>query len=227
VYHRCFFSVATLIVAYALTACSTPPAPTPKAEPVATISAQPPPGPSLADQIQEAIAAIDLIILRYDTLLTTIERLPSGKPAEKIFEEVGAYIGGDLFESVEPPNQDRILATIAKSFSFATQVVMIEAGVQADLISLSDKLVDLNARTADLSSRFDQGKTVRTYARKVRRELMPLMAQLRAMARADTTDREGISKLDAETKKIVALSRQSLQALERETRSIETELGGK
>ncbi len=46
------------------------------------------------------------------------------------------------------------------------------------------------------------------------------------MARADSSDRESVARLDAETKKLIASSRQSLMALERETRSIESELKG-
>jgi len=219
-------AVCPCLALLSFSACSTAPQTTelPKAAPVVAPES---PAASLADQIQESIKSIDQILLRYDALLTTVERLPEGKPAEKIFEEIGAYIGGDLFESAKEPTSDEILAQISKSFSFPTQVVMIETGVQADLVALSERIANLNTRTIDLASRFDRGQMVREYARRVRRELMPLMAQLRSMARADNSDREGVARLDEETKKIIATSRQSVMALEREARSIESELGVK
>ncbi|MBP8256437.1 MAG: hypothetical protein KAX37_03865 [Opitutaceae bacterium] len=211
---------------FSFSACTTAPRTAEQPRPVVGAAPESP-SASLADQIQESITAIDQTLLRYDALLTTVERLPEGKPAEKIFEEIGSYIGSDFFEYEKEPTSEEMLAEIAKTFSFPTQVVMIESGVQADLVSLSERIVNLNTRTADLASRFDRGQTVREYARRVRRELMPLMAQIRSMARADNSDREGIAKLEAETNKIIGSSRQSLMALERETRSIESELGAK
>lgn len=219
-------AIALCLALFSFSACTTAPRTAEQPKP-AVVAAPESPATSLADQIQESITSIDQILLRYDALLTTVERLPEGKPAEKIFEEIGTYIGGDLFESEKEPTSDDVLAEIARTFSFPTQVVMIESGVQADLVALSERIVNLNTRTADLASRYDRGRTVREYARRVRRELMPLMAQIRSMARADKSDREGIARLEAETNKIIGTSRQSLMALERETRSIESELGAK
>lgn len=221
-------AASACLALFSFSACTTAPTPSTsaKAAKPGVTPTQESPSASLANQIQESIASIDQILDRYNAMLSTVEKLPEGKPADKIFEEVGAYLGSDLFESPTAPTSDDILATIAKSFSFPTQVVMIETGVQADLVSLSERIVNLNTRTADLAARLDQGRMVQAYARRVRRELMPLMAQVRAMARADSSDRESVARLDAETKKLIASSRQSLMALERETRSIESELKG-
>jgi len=186
-----------------------------------------PPAPTLAEQIQTAISDIDQILARYEIVLTTIERLPDDRHPEKIFTEVSAFFSGDIFEADPPPSQQDLTSLISTLFSFSSQVVVIETGVQADLLALAQRLIDLHAKTLSLADRFEQGGTVHAYALKVRRELIPLLAQLRGMSRADVRDRDSIARLEAETKKLVSTSRQSLQALERETRSIEHELGKK
>jgi len=220
------YPLAALWVLGFLSACSTAPVSV-SPKPVTPSAHTLPVGPTLAEQIQTAISAIDQILLRYEILLTTIERLPDDRHPEKIFTEVSTFFSGDVFEANPPPTQQDLTSLISTLFSFSSQVVIIETGVQADLLAVSERLVDLHAKTLSLAGRFEQGGTVHTYTQKVRRELMPLLAQLRGMSRADLRDRDSIARLEAETRKLVATSRQSIQALERETRSLEQELGKK
>ncbi len=102
-----------------------------------------------------------------------------------------------------------------------------ETELLSQLVDISRRLIRRNAQTAELAGSYEQGRTLQKYAGKIRRELMPLMAELRRLSVADKADTTAIASLEIETKKIVAASRQSLQALEKDTRAIETELGGR
>jgi hypothetical protein len=156
-----------------------------------------------------------------------VQGLSDTKAAAVLLDEVGAYVKDDRWDKADPVLDERLMAVVVESFSRPSRTIITHTSLQAELVELSRRLISINARTADLAANYAEGKTLRAYAIKMRREVMPLMAQLRAMGVADTADAAGIATLDAETKKILATSRQSLRALERETTSLENEIGGK
>lgn len=182
---------------------------------------------TLTELVQETVAAIDQMLSRYDAMLKTIQGLPDTKAAATLLEEVGTYVKNDRWEESDPIADDRLMAIVMESFSRPSRTVITHTSLQSELVELSRRLVAINSRTAELATGYEQGKTLRAYSAKMRRDVMPLMAQLRALAVADSADTAGIAHLDAETKKILATSRQSLRALERETHSLESEIGGK
>jgi hypothetical protein len=224
--------VAVLALALALLAggCSTAPtASQPPALAGATGTAAPADkaARTLSQLVQETVAVIDQMLGRYDTMLKTVQGLSDTKAAAVLLDEVGAYVKDDRWDKADPVLDERLMAVVVESFSRPSRTIITHTSLQAELVELSRRLISINARTADLAANYAEGRTLRAYAIKMRREVMPLMAQLRAMGVADTADTAGIATLDAETKKILATSRQSLRALERETTSLENEIGGK
>lgn len=224
-----FLSALLLLLALVAGGCSTAPTSAPSA------SGAGPTGSAASDKaartlsqlVQETVAALDQTLGRYDAMLKNIQGLSDTKAAATLLDEVGAYVKDDRWEKTDAVSDERLMAGIIDAFSRGSRTVITHTSLQAELLELSRRLVSLNTRTAELAAGYEQGKTLRAYAGKMRREVMPLMAQLRALAVADTADSAGIAKLDAETKKILATSRQSLRALERESVSIENEIGGK
>ena len=182
---------------------------------------------TLTELVHETVAAIDQMLSRYDAMLKSIQGLPDPKAAATLLDEVGNYVKDDRWEESDPIADDRLMAIVMESFSRPSRTVITHTSLQSELVELSRRLVAINSRTAELATGYEQGKTLRAYSAKMRRDVMPLMAQLRALAVADSADTAGIAHLDAETKKILATSRQSLRALERETHSLESEIGGK
>lgn len=223
-----YILLTAMMVAQLFTGCATTSETKPATGPSAPLgTATSKPAKTLSDEVQETVTAVDQILNRYDSILTRIQKLPEGKPAAKLFEEVGAYVGGEKLETTVAPSDAELLSGLTEGFTFATRLVMTEQGIDTDLLDLSKRLIALNARTLDLAGTYDQGKTLRTYVGKLRREVLPLLAQVRALTLADSNDATHVAQLDAETQKILTTSRQSLHALERETRNIELELGGK
>ncbi len=225
-----FLPSLALLLALAAGGCSTAPSTstsTPLAVGPTGSAASPKATRTLAELVQETVAAIDQMLGRYDTMLKTIQGLQDSKAAATLLEEVGAYVKNDRWEKSDALADDRLMAIVMESFSRPSRTVITHTSLQNELVDLSRRLVAINSRTAELATGYEQGKTLRAYAAKMRRDVMPLMAQLRALAVADSADTAGIAHLDAETKKILATSRQSLRALERETHSLESEIGGK
>ena len=222
-----FFRCAALVVVAWLAGCATPPkAPPPPAAPAAAAVPEKRPV-TLADQIQDAISAIDEVLSGYDGVLARIQQFPDAKDPAKIIAEVGTYVGGDrLAVSVVPPETE-LVSGISGSLSLTSWLAIAETELLTRLVEISRRLIHLNAQTASLAESYEQGRTLQKYAGKIRRELMPLMADLRRLSVADKADTTAIASLETETKKIVAASRQSLQALEKDTRAIENELGGR
>jgi hypothetical protein len=226
---RPFVALALLGLALAVGGCSTAPS---TAQPAALAGAT---GPAPADKaartlsqlVQDTVAVIDQMLGRYDTMLKTMQGLSDTKAAAVLLDEVGAYVKDDRWDKADPVLDERLMAVVVDSFSRPSRTILTHTSLQAELVELSRRLISINARTSDLAANYAEGKTLRAYAIKMRREVMPLMAQLRAMGVADTADAAGIATLDAETKKILATSRQSLRALERETSSLENEIGGR
>ncbi len=221
--------VLGLVVALAGGGCSTAPTasqPTALAGSHGTVAGDKAPR-TLTQLVQETVAALDQMLSRYDTMLKTIQGLSDSKAAATLLDEVGAYVRDDRWEKSEPLPDERIMAGIIDAFSRSSRTVITHTSLQAELVDISKRLTSLNIRTAELAASYVEGKTLRAYAGKMRREVMPLMAQLRALAVVDSVDAAGIARLDTETKKILATSRQSLRALERETHSLENEIGGK
>lgn len=182
---------------------------------------------TLSQLVHDTVSALEEMLGRYDTMLTTIQGLSDTKASATLLDEVGAYVKDDRWDRTDSVSDERLMAIVIDSFSRGSRTVITHTSLQAELVELSRRLTALNNRTTELAAAYAEGKTLRAYAQKMRREVMPLMAQLRALAVADTSDTAGIARLDAETKKILATSRQSLRALERESVSIETEIGGK
>ncbi|MBL9203105.1 MAG: hypothetical protein JNL39_21530 [Opitutaceae bacterium] len=185
------------------------------------------PARTLSELVHETVATIDQMLGRYDAMLKTIQGLSDTKAAAVLLDEIGAYVKDDRWEKPDPIPEEKLQAAMLEEFSRPSRTVLTHTSLNKELVDLSRRLIALNNRTAELAASYAQGKTLRAYAAKMRREVMPLMAQLRALAVADTADTAGIAHLDAETKKILATSRQSLRALERETHSLESEIGGK
>lgn len=185
------------------------------------------PARTLSELVQETVAAIDQMLGRYDAMLKTIQGLSDAKAAAVLLDEIGSYVKDDRWEKADPIPEEKLMAAVLEEFSRPSRTVLTHTSLHNELADLSRRLMSLNARTTELAASYTQGKTLRAYAGKMRRDVMPLMAQLRALAVADHADTAGIARLDAETKKILATSRQSLRALERETHSLESEIGGK
>ncbi len=224
------FFVLLPAAALALGGCATGPASTPPAPLVSAPSNTPAADKAartLSQLVQDTVALIDQMLGRYDTMLKTMQGLSDTKAAAVLLDEVGAYVKDDRWDKPDPVLDERLMAVVVESFSRSSRSIITHTSLQAELVELSRRLIAINARTSDLAANYAEGKTLRAYAIKMRREVMPLMAQLRALAVADTADTAGIATLDAETKKILASSRQSLRALERETISLENEIGGK
>jgi hypothetical protein len=222
-----FYAGVAVIALAMLAGCATPPAPPPApvAAPVAAAPARPP--ATLADQIQDAINVIDEVLAGYDGVLSRIQQIPDSKDPARIIGEIGSYVGSDrLAVTVVPPESD-LVKGLSGSMALTSWLAIAETELLSQLVDISRRLIRLNAQTAELAGSYEQGRTLQKYAGKIRRELMPLMAELRRLSVADKADTTAIASLEIETKKIVAASRQSLQALEKDTRAIETELGGR
>jgi hypothetical protein len=222
-----FYAGVAVIALAMLAGCATPPAPPPApvAAPVAAAPARPP--ATLADQIQDAINVIDEVLAGYDGVLSRIQQIPDSKDPARIIGEIGSYVGSDrLAVTVVPPESD-LVKGLSSSMALTSWLAIAETELLSQLVDISRRLIRLNAQTAELAGSYEQGRTLQKYAGKIRRELMPLMAELRRLSVADKADTTAIASLEIETKKIVAASRQSLQALEKDTRAIETELGGR
>jgi hypothetical protein len=216
------------IIALAMLAgCATPPAPPPApvAAPVAATPAPPP--ATLADQIQAAINVIDEVLAGYDGVLSRIQQIPDSKDPARIIGEIGSYVGSDRLAVTVVPPESELVKGLSGSMALTSWLAIAETELLSQLVDISRRLIRLNAQTAELAGSYEQGRTLQKYAGKIRRELMPLMAELRRLSVADKADTTAIASLEIETKKIVAASRQSLQALEKDTRAIETELGGR
>ena len=222
-----FYAGVAVIALAMLAGCATPPAPPPApvAAPVAAAPARPP--ATLADQIQDALNVIDEVLAGYDGVLSRIQQIPDSKDPARIIGEIGSYVGSDrLAVTVVPPESD-LVKGLSSSMALTSWLAIAETELLSQLVDISRRLIRLNAQTAELAGSYEQGRTLQKYAGKIRRELMPLMAELRRLSVADKADTTAIASLEIETKKIVAASRQSLQALEKDTRAIETELGGR
>ena len=215
-----------VIAALVLVGCSTPPK---ASAPVVPTPAQPEakPAVTLADEIQGTIDAIDSAMNGYDGILTRIQQLPDDKDPGKIIGEVGGYVGSERLGVRELPAEKEIVAGISGSLSTNSWLAIVETELLGSLVDLTRQLVRLNARTATLALDYEQGRTLQKYAVKIRRELMPLLAELRRLAVADRSDKAAIANLESETLRIITASRQSLQTLEHDTRAIESELGGR
>ncbi|MDP3069436.1 MAG: hypothetical protein Q8N18_04065 [Opitutaceae bacterium] len=222
-------SALPLVLALVAGGCATAPTSTVPAPTIAATGTVPTDkaARTLSQLVHETVGALEQMLGHYDTMLNTIQGLSDTKAAAKLLDEVGAYVKDDRWERADSISDERLVAGVIDSFSRSSRTVLTHTSLQAELVDLSRRLTQLNSRTLELSAAYAEGKTLRAYAQKMRREVMPLMAQLRALAVADTSDTAGIARLDTETKKILATSRQSLRALERESVSIETEIGGK
>jgi len=218
-------SVAT-IAALVLVGCSTPPK---ASAPMLPSPVQPAAKPALtlADEIQGTIDAIDSAMSGYDGILTRIQQLPDDKNPGEIIGEVGDYVGSERLGVKEVPAEKDIVAGISGSVSTNSWLAIVETELLGSLVDLTRQLVRLNARTATLALDYEQGRTLQKYAVKIRRELMPLLAELRRLGVADRLDKAAVANLEFETLRIITASRQSLQSLEHDTRAIESELGGR
>ncbi len=222
-----FYAGVAVIALAMLAGCATPPAPPPApvAAPVAAAPAPPP--ATLADQIQAAINVIDEVLAGYDGVLSRIQQIPDSKDPARIIGEIGSYVGSDRLAVTVVPPESELVKGLSGSMALTSWLAIAETELLSQLVDISRRLIRLNAQTAELAGSYEQGRTLQKYAGKIRRELMPLMAELRRLSVADKADTTAIASLEIETKKIVAASRQSLQALEKDTRAIETELGGR
>ncbi|MBL9194622.1 MAG: hypothetical protein JNJ82_19870 [Opitutaceae bacterium] len=222
-----FYAGVAIIALAMLAGCATPPAPPPApvAAPVAATPAPPP--ATLADQIQAAINVIDEVLAGYDGVLSRIQQIPESKDPARIIGEIGSYVGSDRLAVTVVPPESELVKGLSGSMALTSWLAIAETELLSQLVDISRRLIRLNAQTAELAGSYEQGRTLQKYAGKIRRELMPLMAELRRLSVADKADTTAIASLEIETKKIVAASRQSLQALEKDTRAIETELGGR
>jgi len=185
------------------------------------------PALTLADEIQGTIDAIDSAMSGYDGILTRIQQLPDDKNPGEIIGEVGDYVGSERLGVKEVPAEKDIVAGISGSVSTNSWLAIVETELLGSLVDLTRQLVRLNARTATLALDYEQGRTLQKYAVKIRRELMPLLAELRRLGVADRLDKAAVANLEFETLRIITASRQSLQSLEHDTRAIESELGGR
>ena len=222
-----FYAGVAVIALAMLAGCATPPAPPPAPVAAPVVAAPAPPPTTLADQIQAAINVIDEVLAGYDGVLSRIQQIPDSKDPARIIGEIGSYVGSDRLAVTVVPPESELVKGLSGSMALTSWLAIAETELLSQLVDISRRLIRLNAQTAELAGSYEQGRTLQKYAGKIRRELMPLMAELRRLSVADKADTTAIASLEIETKKIVAASRQSLQALEKDTRAIETELGGR
>ena len=222
-----FYAGVAIIALAMLAGCATPPAPPPAPVAAPVVAAPAPPPATLADQIQAAINVIDEVLAGYDGVLSRIQQIPESKDPARIIGEIGSYVGSDRLAVTVVPPESELVKGLSGSMALTSWLAIAETELLSQLVDISRRLIRLNAQTAELAGSYEQGRTLQKYAGKIRRELMPLMAELRRLSVADKADTTAIASLEIETKKIVAASRQSLQALEKDTRAIETELGGR
>lgn len=222
--HAPALAVPLLLASLLLAAgCATAPAPVVSAAPPAPAAPPPAPArePTLAEQIHETVTAIDEVVAGYDAMLLRIQALPAAKNPARVLEEVGGYVGGERVSGVREPEESQIAAGVSASVSVESWIVIAESEILPALVDLSRRLVRINGRTEYLASSYEQGRVLQRYSGRIRRELMPLMARLRALAVADQADAATVARLNEETRKIVATSRERLRELERTTRNLE------
>jgi hypothetical protein len=213
-----------LLLALLLAAgCATAPAPVATAPAPPAAAAAPAPGrePTLAEQIHETVAAIDEAVAGYDAMLLRIQSLPPAKNPAQVLEEVGTYVGGERLAGTAEQAESQVAAGVSASVSVESWIVIAESEILPQLVDLSRRLVRINGRTEYLAGSYEQGRTLQRYSGRIRRELMPLMARLRALAVADKTDADTVARLNEETRKIVSTSRERLRELENATRNLE------
>lgn len=217
-------TVSALVASLLLLAagCATAPAPVAPVAVTAPASAPAPARePTLAEQIHETVAAIDEAFSGYDAMLLRIQSLPQAKNPARVLEEVGSYVGGERLAGTAEPVEAQLAAGVSASVSVESWIVIAESEILPQLVSITRRLIRINGRTEYLAESYEQGRVLQRYSGRIRRELMPLMARLRALAVADQADADTVARLNEETRKIVSTSRERLRELERATRNLE------